>query len=248
MKKILFLLLVFCCLSACSKRDAAYYEKHPDAAESTLNKCMVAFKKAIETGDESKFTTIQADCEAADEGQRNYKNKAAKLKAEQAQKEFDAEYQKERAGVQNVTFQQIAAEKKICVDSYDFSKSAKCKAIDSVYTEKEPQEMTALIAKYPGDSLRQYSETQCRGISYNQQNCDVAKKAYKKQFDDKVALYLANRDTLKTDFNASYTQLQALKKAKQWNAMMEYRRTFLYETTASAARQLKIYGDDKPIS
>jgi hypothetical protein len=249
MKKFIFISLLAFSLMACSKHDSAYYENHIDAANNKLSECEAEFGKALMSQDENKLDKLQKDeaCSAAQDGKQAYENKRAQLKKDADTKKFNEGYQKSLSALQSSTFQQVFDAKKKCDATFTFTSSPECKAASDVYAQKEDQEVTALIAKYLGEPLKQYSASQCTGLQYDEANCQASKKALTKQYNDQVANYLVNRDALKTDFNQCYAQLNALRKNRKWDASMQYQKTFKCETALGAAYKLNVYSYSKPL-
>ncbi|WP_345860739.1 hypothetical protein [Shewanella algae] len=259
-RKLIFILMATFGLFACSEHDLPYYQSNLDKAESKVKECEAALKEAFSAKDKDQLKVLSEDleCKAAKQAHTEYQRELSKLEQkkraeerlkqrelEQAQYEEEVEkYTKELTEMPIADF--YAIRKECSLLSFG-QRPAKCKAFDEIKEAKVTAELDVLIKKYEGEKLSEYNQEQCKGINYNEVNCDLSREAVKKQRQDQIDYYLTNRDALKSAFNTCQAQYAELKKARKLTEARQYVQTFECSVVADAARKLKVYDFSKPI-
>lgn len=259
-RKLIFVALAVFGMSACSERDLPYYQSHLDKAESKVKECAADLKEAFSAKDKDRLKVLSEDleCKAAKQAHTEYQRELAKLEQkkraeerlkqrELEQAQYTDEVAKYTKELSEMPISDFYAIRKECGQLSFGQRPAKCKAFDDVKEVKVTAELDALIKKYEGEKLSDYSQEQCKGIDYNEVNCDLSREAAKKQRQDQIDYYLADRDALKTVFNTCQAQYAELKKARKLTEARQHVKTFECSIVADAARKLKVYDFSKPI-
>ncbi len=258
--KIVVLSIAMVFLAACSKHDKAYYAANIDKAESKSKECNAAMEAAFVAQDEAKVTSLSEDveCRAAVEAFKEHKVALAKIERElkrkerekaelEAKKAFEEEYNKQLSSLKGLSYADFFEQTKDCGSSFSSKKSALCEAYKNLAKEFQAKEIAVLKEKYIGGKLESFRDEQCQGSSYSKAYCTLAQKAAKEQRQEKIDAYLANRESLKKDFNQCYYQYDKLRKANKWGEANKSIQTYQCSVVARAASAVKVYSFNKPI-
>ncbi len=192
----------------------------------------------------------------------NLSIKDAKCKAwkelESAKKEaaFKAEYEKQLQIFKQADFATfMALGAKECAHYYpvgpggmNFStKDTKCKAWKELEPTKKSEQIDMLLKTYPHAKLLAYRDKVCKGSSYGNPKCDMARLAVKKETENQIQAYLADKDKLKHDFNTCFQKIQALRLKGKYNQAIKVQKSYQCTMPAKAALKLKIYGYSNPM-
>ena len=197
-KKLLFSVLITGVV-ACSEQDLAYYQSNLDQAEIKADACNKAATEAFLTGDREMVRAFREDkeCNAARQALDEHELELAEEAERIAQEQYDRDYESYQAELAAMAFTDFAA---ISQECGGFRRpSAKCEVYEELKEDKEAAEIDVLIETH-GDSIYAYSMQQCQTEDLYIL-CRVSGDANKKYQEEKTDFYLANQDTLKSDYN-----------------------------------------------
>ncbi|MDH2433799.1 hypothetical protein QCD60_14595 [Pokkaliibacter sp. MBI-7] len=247
-------------LAGCSEHDLPYYQSHLDEAQTKVSECKDALKSAFVTRDKDALQNVaeDAECRAAEQAQHDYQRQLAeqeralreeeakKQKAEQ-ERQYTADYEQAKTDLPKLSDDDFFAYRKQCGNVIFAQPSAQCKAFAELEPARTEAAVVALITRFPKDQLITYKKDHCQGINFSESQCQLSEKAVDKQHDDQIALYLNNRDQLKTDFNSCNEQITQLKKERKYDESSELAHTYQCRLAMEAAQHLKVYGYGKPL-
>ena len=249
--------------------DKAYYDAHPEEAESKFKLCNKAIDIALGKGDMKLAERYDKDeeCRAAKKAYIEHRNAVEKAKREAERKKaeqirvqqeaaFKAEYEKQLQIFKQADFKTfMAMGAKECAYYYpvgpggiNFStKDTKCKAWKELEPTKKAEQIDMLLKTYPHAKLLVYRDKVCQGSSYGNPKCDMARLAVKKETENQIQAYLADKDKLKHDFNTCFQKIQALRLKGKYNQAIKVQKSYQCTMPAKAALKLKIYGYSNPM-
>lgn len=258
--KMLVIPIAIIFLAACSKYDKAYYAANIDKAESKSRECNSAMEAAFVANNKEKITSLSEDveCKAAVEVFKKHKAELAKVERElkrkekeqarlAAEKAFQEKYEQQLSSLKNLSYVDFVESTKDCVGSFSFKKSPICKAYQELKKDFDTKEIAVLKAKYSGEKLEDFRQDQCQGVNYSKLYCALALQAAREQKQEKIEDYLADRASLKKDFNQCQSQYDVLRKANKWGEANASIQTYQCSLVAQAASKLKVYSFNKPI-
>lgn len=240
-------------LSGCGEHDKAYYEANIGRAETKVKECDEAIKKALK---ENQIETVRAlsedsECRAADSVYHQHKQKIREKEYEIQRQEreekdkaeaekFAADYNEQLAVVKVMPYKDFLSGIGEC--RLERITTAKCKAFFDSKTERDKAEVESLKETYINGELERFNKKVCRGLAYDEMNCQLSQTAIREQQKEKVEYYLANREVLKNDFNqcrSNYTELSKTMKSSE--ASTKAYQTYTCLMVKRAASRLKIY-------
>jgi hypothetical protein len=92
-----------------------------------------------------------------------------------------------------------------------------------------------------------YRDKVCKNASYDNMECDFARKVFEKQKEMIIDDYLAHKDKLKKDFNSCFYKIDALNNKSKFEEANKIRNSFKCYMPAQAAEKLNVYGYFAPI-
>jgi hypothetical protein len=255
MKK-LFVSGLFVCVmgvsSGCAEHDTAYYQSNIAEAKEKSEECHKELMSAVEAEDKDRLIALQEDkeCRAADRVYRQHKRELARLEEEkkraETKRKFEEEYKKQLAYYQKIDVYALFEQKADC-RSFVLSQSAKCKAYKEVYNAKLSNEVETMTVEKP-EILTSLITKSCSGLNFNNIKCIVARDAMNAKRKKAVEHYLSNRNALKVTFNECVDRFRALRDARKFEDARLHLNTFTCSTVGEAARKLRVYSFNKPIS
>ena len=234
--------------------DKAYYDKHPDEAQSKFKLCEKGIVTALKSGDMALAEKYDKDpeCKAARISYKEHRSEIRKAKYEVERKKreeerakkqaaFDQAYKEYLAKLQPLEFDAyMAAKKEACDNAPIFGdnlsvQNAKCKAWKELKKEKENAAIDDIIKQHPGDQLITY-EKKSR-TDYSNPNCRIAQIALDKAVNEQKQRYLSDIASLKKDFNDCQKKFAPLYLHNKFNEASKIENTFKCKTAKEAAMQ-----------
>ncbi|MBK2297379.1 hypothetical protein [Francisella philomiragia] len=245
--------LAFLTLAGCSSHDEEYYKNHIDEAKTKYKECNEALNSAFMSGDKDKYekTLKNPECIAADKAVKDYEQKLAEARKQEAEKRYKEEYSKSSASFEKMSYKDLFNYEKNCKYGYFSVETTECKAYFAVLNQKEKEEIVNINNKYSGEALVKFKEESCKGSNVNTTNdayCYISNKALNGQEKEKVSYYIAHKDELKKDFNECQKEYVTLKKQKGYSEAYKYLSTFKCDTAGKAAREYGVYNFDRPVA
>ncbi|QUE32426.1 hypothetical protein [Francisella philomiragia] len=247
--------LAFLMLAGCSSHDEEYYKNHIDEAKTKYKECNEALNSAFMSSDKNKYekTLKNPECIAADKAVKDYEQKLAEARKQEAEKKYKEEYSKSSVLFEKMSYKDFFNYKKNCslYGGYMSTGTTECKAYFDLQSQKESEEIANINNKYSGEALIKFKEESCKGSNVNTMNdayCYISNKALEGQMKEKVSYYIAHKDELKKDFNECQKEYVTLKKQKGYSEAYKYLSTFKCDTAGKAAREYGVYNFDRPVA
>jgi len=234
--------------------DKAYYDKHPEEAQSKFKLCEKGIVTALKSGDMALAEKYDKDpeCKAARISYKEHRSKIRKAKYEAEHKKrekerakkqaaFDQAYKEFLAKLQPLKYDAfMAAKKEACDNAPIFGdnlsvQDAKCKAWKDLQKKKENAAIDDAIKQHPGDQLIAYEKNSC--TNYSNPNCRIAQIALDKAVNEQKQKYLADIASLKKDFNECQKKFAPLYLHNKFNEASKIENTFKCKTAKEAAMQ-----------
>jgi hypothetical protein len=189
--------------------DKAYYDKHPEEAQSKFKLCDKAVAVALVKGDMALAEKYDkdAECKAAKKSYFEHRQAIRKAKYEAEQKERAEKQAKADAQYKIDYKEQLALQTKMPYAEFYKIKdscglaigrvSAKCKVYQELRLKRKDQAMTDLISQHQGDDLIAYREKTCKEKGFQSGECDLAMGATAKDEQDTIKRLSADKEALK---------------------------------------------------
>ncbi|MBN2769038.1 MAG: hypothetical protein JXQ68_08025 [Campylobacterales bacterium] len=267
MKQTKLKLLVCCSMVSIANaglfdNDAAYYQDHPQKMDQKIDECNKAFAHAMIDKDKDKISDLKKDpeCNAAHEAKKALRKKEYEARKRQEEKEkadkealFNTEYDKSLSEFKTMDYQVfIGKEKEVCKSLSFFGdnlspEAAKCKAWKDLKQVKENEGIETLLDQYPKDKILEYKNKVCEKALYGDPKCDFAIKAFNRETENVVEVYLSNREALKKDFNECQSSIDKLNKSGKYEEARKMQKTYQCEMALKAANKISIFGYFSPM-
>jgi len=234
--------------------DKAYYDKHPEEAQSKFKLCEKGIVTALKSGDMALAEKYDKDpeCKAALISYKEHRAKIRKAEYEAERKEMEAKRAKKQAAFDQAYKAHLAklqpmgfntfmdAKKEACGNTTVFGdnlsiRNAKCKAWNELKKEKERAAIDDTIKQHPGDQLIAYEKKSC--TNYSNPNCRIAQIALDKAVNEQKQRYLSDIASLKKDFNECQKKFAPLYLNNKFNEASKIENTFKCKTVKEAAMQ-----------
>jgi len=260
--KILAFTLCAVSLVGCSERNEEYYAGNLEAAQTKVQECEDQTKQAFIEKDKDKLQSISEDkeCLAAQNIYRTHKSNLRKLEREQQQerlekeqqeqvKKFEAAYKKHTKKLKTLSYADFLVVQEQHCKRLTFEKIKPiCKAFNDLKPIKDNEQVIILKQKFKDKELEVYKEGVCMGLSFDETQCSLSKRAVREQQEEVQTYYLNNRDALKKDFNECSNRYSTFRKAGKHREATESLKEYKCQMVGKAARKLKVYSFKKPIS
>ncbi len=239
--------------------DKAYYDKHPEEAQSKFKLCDKAVAVALGKGDMTLAEKYDKDpeCKAAKKSYFEHRRAAQKAKYAAEQKKRAEEKAKADAQYEIDYKEQLELQKKMPYAEFYKIKdscglaigrvSAKCKVYQELRLKRKDQAMADLISQHQGDDLIAYREKTCKEKGFQSADCDLAMGATAKDEQDTIKRLSADKEALKKVFNECSAKVAAYQKKMKWNEANALTQSFKCRTAMAAARNFGVFGLSQPM-